>query len=146
MAIVKWDPWQEFEDMFNRYTRAVGWPRVGRGEVVETADWSPRVDIAETPQAYTIKAEIPSVDKDDVKVSIDGGMVTLSGERKQEKEEKDKTWHRVERFYGAFSRSFALPDNIDAAAAKATFKDGLLTLEIPKTAPSVPKGVEVKVE
>ncbi len=145
MAIVKWDPWQEIEDMFNRYTRAVGWPRTGRSEMIEAADWSPRVDIAETPQAYTIRAEIPSVDKDDVKISIDGGMVTLSGERRQEKEDKDKTWHRVERFYGSFSRSFALPDTIDAAAAKATFKDGLLTLDIPKTAPSKPKGIEVKV-
>ena len=147
MAIVKWDPWQEVEDMFDRYTRAVGWPRKFRpaGELVASPDWSPRVDIAETPQAFTLKAEIPSVEKDDVKITIEGGMVTLSGERRQEKEEKDKTFHRIERFYGSFSRSFALPDNIDAAAAKATFKDGVLTLDIPKTEAAKPKGIEVKV-
>ncbi len=147
MAIVKWDPWQEIEDMFDRYTHAVGWPRKFRqaGELVPSPDWSPRVDIAETPQAFTLKAEIPSVEKDDVKITIEGGMVTLSGERRQEKEEKDKTFHRIERFYGSFSRSFSLPDNIDAAAAKATFKDGVLTLDIPKTEAAKPKGIEVKV-
>jgi HSP20 family protein len=147
MAIVKWDPWQEIEDMFDRYTRAVGWPRKFRqsGELVASPDWSPRVDIAETPQALTLKAEIPSVEKDDVKITIEGGMVTLSGERRQEKEEKDKTFHRIERFYGSFSRSFSLPDNIDATAAKATFKDGVLTLDIPKTEAAKPKGIEVKV-
>ena len=147
MAIVKFDPWREIEDMFDRYTRAVGWPRKFRqsGELVASPDWSPRVDITETPQAFTLKAEIPSVEKDDVKITIDGGMVTLSGERRQEKEEKDKTFHRIERFYGSFSRSFSLPDNIDAAAAKATFKDGMLTLDIPKTAAAKPKGIEVKV-
>ena len=147
MAIVKWDPWQEIEDMFDRYTRAVGWPRKFRqaGELVASPDWSPRVDIAETPQAFTLKAEIPSVEKDDVKITIEGGMVTLSGERRQEKEEQDKTFHRIERFYGSFSRSFSLPDNVDAGAAQATFKDGVLTLQIPKTVEAKPKAIEVKV-
>lgn len=148
MAITKWDPWQEIEDMFERYTRAVGWPRrPGVGvEPGAKADWSPRVDIAESDGEFTIKAEIPEVNKDDVKITIDGGIVTLQGERKQESEQQGKTFHRVERYYGSFSRSFSLPDNIDEANARATFKDGVLTLRIPKRERAQPKGVEVKVE
>ncbi len=148
MAIVKWDPWQEIEDMFDRYTRAVGWPRRGLAATESAAkvDWSPRVDISESEQEFTIKAEIPEVDKDAVRITIDNGVVTLQGERKQEKEQKDKTFHRIERYYGSFSRSFSLPDNIDEAAAKASFKDGVLTLQIPKRESAKPRGIEVKVE
>ena len=146
MAIVKFDPWREIEDMFDRYTRAISFPRKSTtGEIATIADWSPQVDIAETPKEFTIKAEIPEVKKEDVKVSIDSGVVTIQGERKQEKEEKDKKFHRIERFYGSFSRSFSLPENIDANAAQATFKDGVLTLQIPKTAAAQPKAIEVKV-
>ncbi|WP_043290499.1 Hsp20/alpha crystallin family protein [Pseudoxanthomonas spadix] len=147
MALVKWDPWHEIEDMFDRYTRAMGMRRTGGGsEIAAVADWSPQVDITEGPDEFTIKAEIPEVNKDDVKITIDNGVVTIQGERKQEKEEKDKKFHRIERFYGSFSRSFSLPDNVNASAAKATFKDGVLTLQIPKTAETKPKGIEVKVE
>ncbi|OZB58035.1 MAG: heat-shock protein [Thiomonas sp. 13-66-29] len=146
MAIVKFDPWREIEDMFDRYTRAISFPRKSTtGEIATIADWSPQVDIAETPKEFTIKAEIPEVKKEDVKVSIDSGVVTIQGERKQEKEEKDKKFHRIERFYGSFSRSFSLPDNIDANAAQATFKDGVLSLQIPKTAAAQPRAIEVKV-
>ena len=146
MAIVKFDPWREIEDMFDRYTRAISFPRKSTtGEIATIADWSPQVDIAETPKEFTIKAEIPEVKKEDVKVSIDSGVVTIQGERKQEKEEKDKKFHRIERFYGSFSRSFSLPENIDASAAQATFKDGVLTLQIPKTAAAQPRAIEVKV-
>jgi len=81
-----------------------------------------------------IKAEIPRSNKEDVKVSVDNGIVTIQGERKQEKEEKGKRFHRIERFYGNFVRSFTLPDNVDEAKIKATFKDGMLTLQIPKAA------------
>ncbi len=148
MALVKWDPWQEIEDMFDRYTRAVGWPRraVTTAESDSRVDWSPRVDISETDKEFLIKAEIPEVDKNDVKITIDDGMVTLRGERKQESEQKDRTFHRVERYYGSFSRSFSLPDNIDAATAAATFKDGVLSLRIPKREVEKPKGISVQVQ
>ncbi len=148
MAVVKWDPWQEIEDMFDRYTRAVGWPRRGAPGVEpgSKADWAPRVDISETDAEFSIKAELPEVRKDDVKITIDNGVVTLQGERKQETEQKGKTFHRVERYYGSFSRSFALPDNIDDAKARATFHDGVLTLQIPKRERAQPKGVEIRVE
>jgi len=145
MVLVKWDPWREMEDMVDRYTRAVGAPRAGTQEVLRTGDWSPRVDIAETQTDFVIKVEIPEVKKDDVKVTVDNGVLTIQGERKQEKEEEGKTFHRVERHYGTFARSFTLPENVDETKIGAAFKDGMLTLQIPKAAKAKPKGIEIKV-
>jgi len=146
MAIVRWDPWQEIADKFDRYTRAAGQPRAGSQEVIATGDWAPRVDIAETDKAFVIKAEIPEVNKEDVKVTVDNGVLAIRGERKQEKEEKGKKFHRVERYYGSFTRSFTLPDNVDESKIKASFKDGMLNLEIQKTEKAKPKVIEVKVD
>ena len=146
MQLTKWDPFREMEDVFDRYTRAIGWPRRGTQEVVAAGDWAPRVDIAETENEFTIKAEIPEVKKDDVKVTVDSGVLTIRGERKQEKEEKDKKFHRVERYYGSFTRSFTLPDNVDESKIEASFKDGMLNLKIPKTEAAKPKAIEVKVK
>jgi HSP20 family protein len=124
----------------------MGWPS-NRGQgLITTGDWSPRVDISETDNEFVVKAEIPEVKKEDVKVSVDNGVLTIQGERKQEKEEKGKKFHRVERYYGSFVRSFTLPDNVDETKVKATFKDGMLSLQIPKTAETKPKAIEVKVE
>lgn len=146
MAIIKWEPLREIEDMFDRYTKAMGWPSIRGQELVTTGDWSPRVDITETDAEFIVKAEIPEVKKEDVKVTVENGVLTIQGERKQEKEEKGKRFHRVERYYGTFVRSFTLPDNVDGAKIKATFKDGMLNLQLPKTAESKPKAIEVKVE
>lgn len=141
MALVRRDPWRDIDDIFERYSRAVGWPRGGR----DGAEWAPSVDIAETDAAYVIKAELPEVDRKDVKVSVENGVLTLSGERKQESEESGKKFHRVERMYGSFARSFTLPDNVDPAKIKATFKDGMLNVELPKTAPAKPSHIDVQV-
>ena len=148
MAIVKWNPWREMEDLFDRYTRAIDWPRGGGMEAGRTDNWSPRVDIAETDNAFIIKAEIPEVKKEDVKVTVENGSLCIAGERKQEKEEKNKKFHRVERFYGSFCRSFTLPENADEKQVKAAFKDGMLNVEIPKTKGVEPakKALEVKIE
>ena len=146
MAIVKWDPFREMEDMFDRYTKAVGWPRRGSQELMATGDWSPRVDISETDHEFIIKAEIPEVKKEDVKVTVDNNVLTIRGERKQEKEEKGKKFHRVERYYGTFARSFTLPENVDQAKIEASFKDGMLNLRLPKTAEVRAKEIEVKVK
>ena len=146
MTLVRWDPWREIEDMFDRYTRAVGQPRTGSQDVVATGDWAPRVDISETDKEFVIKAEIPEVKKEDVKVTVDNGVMTIHGERKQEKEEKGKKFHRVERCYGSFTRSFTLPDNVDETKIKASFKDGMLNLQIQKTEGAKPKAIEIKVE
>ncbi|MBH0187604.1 MAG: Hsp20/alpha crystallin family protein, partial [Nitrospira sp.] len=94
---------------------------------------------------YLIKAELPEVKKEDVKVSVEDGVLTLSGERRQEKEEKGKKYHRVERSYGSFVRSFSLPESVDEGGVKAEYKDGVLNLHLPKTEKVKPKSIEVKV-
>ena len=146
MAPVRRDPEQEMENMLDRYTRTVGQPQAGSQEVIATGDWVPRVNIAETEKAFEIKAEIPEVNKEDVKVTVHNGVLTIQGERKQEKEEKGKKFHRVERLYGSFTRSFTLPDNVDETKISALFKDGILNLQIQKTEEAKPKSIEVKVE
>jgi HSP20 family protein len=146
MALIKWEPLREIEDLFDRYTKAMGWPASRGQELINTGDWTPRVDISETDNEFMIKAEIPEVNKEDVKVSVENGVLTIQGERRQEKEEKGKKFHRVERYYGSFVRSFTLPDNIDATKIKASFKDGMLNVQVPKTEEARPKAIEVKVE
>jgi HSP20 family protein len=147
MSIVRWDPFRELEDMSNRLNRMFGRSPLAREAETQMVafDWAPSVDISENPEEFVIKAEVPGVNKDDVKVSIEDGVVSIQGERKQEKEEKDKKFHRIERSYGSFLRSFSLPSNIDDAKVQAQFKDGLLTVRLPKSASAKPKSVEVKV-
>jgi HSP20 family protein len=146
MKLTKWDPFREMENMFDRYTKVLNWPRGGSQEMMTTDDWAPRVDIAETDKEFIINAEIPDVKKEDVKVMVDNGILTISGERKQEKEEKGKKFHRVERFYGSFSRSFTLPNNVDESKIEASFKDGMLNLTVPKTEETKPKAIDVKIK
>lgn len=145
MALVKWEPFRELEDMLDHYTNRLHWPSLSR-EAFTTAEWSPKVDIVETDKEYTIKAELPEVNKEDVKVNVENGELSISGERKQEKEEKGKKFHRIERYYGSFMRSFTLPDNVDATQIKANFKDGMLNLTLPKNAEAKPKATEVKIQ
>jgi HSP20 family protein len=115
------------------------------GDALANVDWSPAVDVVETAEEYLVKAELPDLRKEDVKVTVEGGMLRISGERKQEKEEKSKRFHRVERSYGSFVRTFGLPDNVDDKKLQADFKDGLLTVHLRKTAPSKPQAVEVNI-
>jgi HSP20 family protein len=144
MAIVQWNGLKDIEDLFDRYAR--GWSLRSAGEQAAAASWTPRVDIAETPEEFSIKVEIPEVGKDDVRITVDNGVLTIAGERKQGKVEDGKSFHRIERFYGSFSRSFSLPENADGSATKAGFKDGMLTVRIPKLEQSKPKSVEVQIE
>jgi HSP20 family protein len=148
MNLTKWDPFRELEDMTTRLNRIFGHSLVTKdksGESINVAVWAPAVDVSETDSEYTIKAEIPEVKKEDVKVTLQDGQLTIQGERKQEKEEKGKRYHRIERAYGSFLRSFDLPVNVDEAKAKADFKDGVLTLTLPKSEKAKPKSIEVKV-
>lgn len=145
--LLQWDQMRQMQDIFERYMRTVGQPQTGtREEVIAAGDWTPRVDIVETGEAFVIRAEIPDVNKEDVKVTLDKGILTIRGERKQEKEEDGKKFHRVERHYGVFTRSFTLPDNVDETKITALYKDGTLNLEIQKTEKVKPKAIEVKVE
>ena len=145
MALVKRDTFRDMEDFFDRFFRHSGLPVTTGRESLATGDWSPRVDIAETDKEYLVKAELPDVTKDDMHVSVDNGVLTIRGEKKQEKEEKNKKFHRIERHYGSFSRSFTLPDNVDAAAIKASFKDGVLNVSLPKTTKKTAKAIRVDV-
>ena len=148
MNIMKWDPFVELEDVSKQLNRIFGrFPARAEAsrELLATADWAPRVDISETDTAYLIKGEIPGVNKEDVRVNIEDGMLTMSGERKQEKEEKDKRFHRIERSYGSFMRSFRLPDNVDEAGVKAEFKDGMLNVTLPKSTQAKNKAITVSV-
>ncbi len=142
-----WNPSRELAEMSDRLNRI--FPRVPRGgnenEAMTVADWIPSVDISETTAEYVIKAEIPEVKKEDVKVTLEHGVLTVQGVRRQEAEEKGKKYHRVERSYGSFVRSFSLPDLVDNAQVQAVFKEGILTLHLPKSEKAKPKAIEVKV-
>ncbi|WP_129645759.1 Hsp20/alpha crystallin family protein [Peristeroidobacter agariperforans] len=145
MNIIRWEPFREVEDMFRQYSPFFS-RAVRRFEGDEGA-WRPLADISETDTDYFIKAELPEVKKDDIKVSFEQGLLTISGERRQEKQQKNENELRVESFYGSFSRSFSLPDNVDAKGIQAECKDGVLKVRIPKTTPTQPEqpiAVEVK--
>ena len=148
MTLVRWDPFREREDMSDRLNRMMSRPALPRTNAKETmvvADWVPSVDVSETEGAYQIKAEIPDVKKEDVKVTLEEGVLTIQGERRQEKEESGKKFHRVECSYGRFVRSFTLPDLVDEEKVKAEFKDGVMNLQLPKSKKVKPKAIEVKV-
>ena len=146
MELTKWEPLREIEDFFDRYTRALAFP-FGRGsDLIANGSWAPRVDVSENDTAFVIKAEIPGVSKDDVKVTLDNGVLTLQGERHQEREEKGWRFHRMERSYGHFMRSFSLPSNVDESHLKASFHDGLLEVDIPKLEHTQSHAVQVPVE
>lgn len=108
--------------------------------------WSPAVDIEEDDKAITIKADLPEVEKKDIDVSVENGTLTIRGERKREHEEKKKNFHRMERSYGSYMRSFALPDYVDKEKIEAEAKNGVLTVTLPKTAESQSKAAKISVK
>jgi len=114
-------------------------------EAMTVADWVPPVDISETPAEYVIKVEVPEVKKEDVKVALAHGVLTVQGVRRQAAEERGKKYHRVERSYGSFMRSFSLPNFVDDQKVQADLKDGILVLHLPKSDKAKTKAIEVKV-
>ena len=108
--------------------------------------WNPSVDISETKDNLIIKAEMPGMNKEDVKISIHDNILTLKGEKKQEKEEKEENFHRVERSYGSFSRSFMLPASVKADQVKASYKDGVLNISLAKIEEAKPKEIPIVIE
>jgi HSP20 family protein len=148
MNLIKWDPFREFEGVHGRLNRMFGEPLMMRPyeeEVPLFTEWSPAFDIEETEKEYLVKADLPDVKKENVKITLENGILAVEGERKHEVEEKGKKFHRVERSYGKFVRRFALPSEIDAGNVKAEFKDGVLDVRVPKTSVPKPKAIEVKV-
>ena len=136
-----WNPIHEMDELFhNRLASVLG------GEGLQSVAWSPVVDIEESAEAYTIRAELPGLSKEKVKVTGENGVLTLSGERDLERRVETKTFHRVERSHGTFTRSFTLPEDVDAESVVANFKDGLLEIQIAKREEALPKSIEVRVE
>jgi len=144
MNITRWDPFREMDGIHARLNRML-WPRrTGEDTELAFADWAPAVDIQETAAEYLVKMDLPEVKKEDVKVEFEEGVLTVEGERRLEKEEKDKKYHKIEREYGKFVRRFALPNEVDGAKVAAEFKEGVLNVHLPKS-PTVKKSVSVKV-
>ena len=147
MTLVKMSPLRDFEEFQDRFNRFFNEALTRRHEpdTLRFGDWAPVVDIQETEKEYLLKAELPEVKREDVKVEFAQGVLTIEGERRQEKEEKGKRFHKIERSYGTFVRQFALPTEIDVAKLQAEFKDGVLNIHLPKTEMVKPKTIEVKV-
>ncbi len=145
MNLISWNPFREMDELLGRSRLLSHMRPVAADGDVPLADWAPSVDISETDTEYRVKAELPGVSKDDVRITVHSGMLTLEGERKVERESKDERHHRVERYYGRFSRSFSLPEDVAAERISADGKEGVITVHLPKAEAKKPKTVEVKV-
>ncbi len=149
MAIVRWRPMRDLmslqEEMNRIFDRFFGTLPAEDQEEMAVSDWYPDVDIVENKDEIVVKAELPGMKKDDIHISYKDGVLTLEGERKKEKEEKDVNYHRVERVYGKFCRSFQLPTVIQEDKINAEYKDGILTIHLPKAEEAKPKEIEIKV-
>jgi HSP20 family protein len=145
----RWNPWRELEEMEKRLSTVFGPVRPAatgdKKEAIAVTEWSPLVDITEDDKEYVVKAEIPEMKKEDIKINVHEDVLTISGERKYEKEEKGKKYHRVERAYGSFMRSFTLPEDADGTKVSAEYKDGVLKVHLPKSEKAKPKAIEVKI-
>ena len=142
-----WNPFEEFENMLERYSKS-GASNLGKQLDTELsfADWAPSVDIEEEEDKYVIKADLPGVDKKDIDVKLENGVLSIRGEKQTESETgKGTKRHRTERFHGSFARSFTLPDAVKADKVDASYKDGVLSLTIPKEEEAKPKSIDIKV-
>ncbi len=147
MAIVRFEPFRNLvtsQSEFDRFIREAFSPALGEGEV-STRTWAPPVDIYENGDSLVLKAELPGVNPDDVEIRVEDNTLYLKGERKFEKEVKEQNYHRVERSYGTFTRTFSLPNSIDADKVTANYKDGVLTLTMPKKEEAKPKTIKINV-
>jgi HSP20 family protein len=142
MDIVRWDPFRELGSLRSELNRMFAGDG---GAVAKLERWTPSVDVVETDEAIKIKAELPEVEKKDIDVSIEGDVLTISGERKLEKEEKKEDYTRIERSYGSFSRSFTIPENVDRKNIKAESKDGVLKLTLPKSKAAKPERKKIAI-
>ncbi len=137
-----------FSDFFDNYQRFFkrGFPSLhDDSRLLQTMEWTPSADISETDKEYIVKADLPGVETKDISVSLDDNVLTIQGERNYNLEQDSETPHRVESFYGHFCRSFTLPKNVKPEAIKATNKNGVLSINLPKTTPNRSKNIAVKV-
>ena len=150
MAIVRWlDPFRDLsaiqERMNQIFEDALARSR-GREEGLRTGMWTPAVDIYENNDFVVVKAELPGVEKGQISVEVKEGILMLRGERKFEKEVKEESYHRIERSYGSFQRSFSLPVSVDQDKVTARFQDGVLEVKLPKKEKTKPKQIQVDVK
>ena len=138
MSLIRWDPHGDVDTLFNRL--------MSGAFLRSSSAWSPSADVSETDKEYLIRAELPAVKKEDVQVTLDQGVITIKGERKQTTDDENEQFHRIESLYGSFERSFSLPENIDADAIRCESKDGILCVRIPKseTQKQQPKQINVQ--
>ena len=153
-TLITWNQLREMEEAQNRLNRyrflgefsnRIG--NVGNGEPhsLTVADWSPEIDISQDDHGYLLKADLPEMKKEDVRVTVEDGILRVSGERKTEKEDQKRKFHRMERSFGNFRRSFTLPDDANGSKVTADFRDGVLKVHLPTTAIARSKAIEVKV-
>ncbi|HEY6292752.1 MAG TPA: Hsp20/alpha crystallin family protein [Terriglobia bacterium] len=149
MAIVRWEPFRELlttQDRLNQlFNQTFGQAFGSEGQELGNRAWAPAVDIYETEQNLVIKAELPGIDPKDVEVRVENQTLFIRGERKSEKDLKEGSYHRVERTYGAFSRSFTLPATVNTENVTAEYKDGVLTLKLAKREEAKPKTIKIQV-
>ena len=147
MNLQTWNPFQEFESLLERYSKNAGGNLSKQFNTdLSFADWSPSVDIEEKEDKYLIKADLPGVDKNDIEVKLENGVLSIRGEKRSESETGEGTkHHRRERFRGSFARSFTLPDAVKVEDIDASYRDGVLSLTIPKAENVKPKTVDIKV-
>ena len=149
-TLITWNQLREMEEAQNRVTRFLGgFPTtrgIGETHSLAVADWSPNVDISQDDREYLLQADLPEMKKEDVRVTVEDGILCVSGERKSEKEDQKRKFHRVERSYGSFRRSFTLPADTDSKKVTAEFRDGVLKVHLPTTAIAKTKALQVKVE
>ena len=149
MAIVRWlDPFRDLSTIQERMNQifedALSRSR-GRDEGIRTGMWTPAVDIYENNDSVVVKAELPGVERDQISVEVKDGILSLRGERKFEKEVKEESYHRIERLYGTFHRSFTLPSSVDGEKVTARMKDGVLQVDLPKKEQAKPKQIKIAV-
>ena len=148
MSLIRWDPFGDVDMFFNRLAPSTfaNYPRYAAEGNGKKLEWAPSANISETDKEYVIRAELPAVSKEDVQVTFDDGMITIKGERKQQKEDKNEKFHRVESFYGSFERRFSLPENVNAETISCDSKDGVLTVHIPKMEVSRQKAKQITIQ
>lgn len=145
MNIIRWDPFRDLTTLRERMNRLFEEAYTSRGEEKDlvSSKWNPSVDIYEKENAIVLKAELPGIDENDIELKIEDSTLTLKGDRKFEKETKEENYHRIERSYGSFYRSFTLPRNIDQDKIKAESENGILKVTLPKKAELKPKKVKI---
>ena len=148
-SITRGGPFRKLDDLQKRLSTILGRAPVKKDgekqEALTVAEWTPFIDMVGDEKSYLIKAELPGVKEEEIKVGVQDNVLTISGERKYEKEEKGKKFHRFERAYGSFTRSFTIPKDSDGEKVSAEFKNGILKVRLPKTDKVKPKQVEVEV-